>query len=62
MHAAGVNPIDCYIRCGQTMPPPLPYTPGFDGAGIIEEVGSHASNFKVLQNWLLNNIVFLTHF
>jgi len=38
--AAGVNPVDTYIRAGQYAAlPPLPYTPGADGAGIIEAVG-----------------------
>ncbi len=38
--AAGVNPVDTYIRSG-TYPrkPALPYTPGADGAGTIESVG-----------------------
>jgi NADPH:quinone reductase len=38
--AAGVNPVDVYIRAG-TYPkkPQLPYTPGTDGAGTILSVG-----------------------
>jgi NADPH2:quinone reductase len=41
MHAAGVNPVETYIRAG-TYPrkPALPFTPGNDGAGVIEQVGS----------------------
>jgi NADPH2:quinone reductase len=40
VHAAGVNPVDTYIRSGTyARLPPLPYTPGFDGAGRIEAVG-----------------------
>lgn len=37
MHAIGVNPVDTYIRSG-TYPqrPALPYTPGNDGAGVVE--------------------------
>jgi NADPH:quinone reductase len=40
MHAAGVNPVETYIRAG-TYPrkPALPFTPGNDGAGVVEEVG-----------------------
>lgn len=40
MHAAGVNPVETYIRAG-TYPrkPALPFTPGNDGAGVIEQVG-----------------------
>lgn len=38
--AAGVNPVDTYIRSGtQGRAPVLPYTPGTDGAGIIEAAG-----------------------
>ncbi len=38
--AAGVNPVDTYIRAGvYPRKPPLPYTPGGDGAGIVESVG-----------------------
>lgn len=38
--AAGVNPVETYIRSG-TYPrrPALPYTPGNDAAGIVEAVG-----------------------
>jgi NADPH2:quinone reductase len=39
--AAGVNPVDTYIRSGAyARKPELPYTPGTDGAGVIETVGS----------------------
>lgn len=37
VHAAGVNPVDTYIRGGQYKAlPALPFTPGSDGAGIVE--------------------------
>ena len=40
IHAAGVNPYDTYMRSGTyAQKPPLPYTPGSDGAGVIEAVG-----------------------
>ncbi len=40
VHAAGVNPVDTYIRSGTYhIKPVLPYTPGMDGAGIVESVG-----------------------
>ena len=40
VHAAGVNPVDSYIRLGlYARKPSLPYTPGMDGAGIVESVG-----------------------
>src|SRR5262245_33870631 len=40
IHAAGVNPYDTYMRAGTyALKPPLPYTPGSDGAGVVEAVG-----------------------
>jgi NADPH2:quinone reductase len=45
--AAGVNPVDTYIRAG-TYPrkPELPFTPGADGAGIVESVGEGVTRVK----------------
>lgn len=45
--AAGVNPIDTYIREGK-FPPSfvLPYTPGKDGAGIVEEVSEGVDHLQ----------------
>ena len=47
MHAIGINPVETYIRAG-TYPrlPELPYTPGNDGAGVVEQVGADVSEFK----------------
>lgn len=47
IHAAGVNPVDTYLRSG-TYPikPQLPYTPGMDAAGTIESIGEGVSHFK----------------
>jgi NADPH2:quinone reductase len=46
--AAGVNPVDTYIRTGQyAFLPPLPYTPGSDAAGVVSAVGSDVHNVKV---------------
>jgi NADPH2:quinone reductase len=40
VRAAGVNPVDTYIRSGaHAVRPALPYTPGLDAAGEVEEVG-----------------------
>jgi NADPH2:quinone reductase len=40
VHAAGVNPVDTYIRAGAySRLPSLPYTPGLDAAGVIVETG-----------------------
>lgn len=46
IHAAGVNPVDTYLRAG-TYPrkAPLPYTPGIDGAGVVESVGKDVTKF-----------------
>lgn len=46
--AAGVNPVDAYIRTGtHAQKPNLPYTPGKDGAGIVEEIGANVTKFAV---------------
>src|SRR5687768_8981294 len=45
--AAGVNPVDTYIRSGNYAAlPPLPYTPGADAAGVVEAVGSEVQYFR----------------
>src|SRR5260370_17477064 len=47
MHAAGVKRVDTYIRVGTyARLPKLPYTPGNDGAGVVEQVGSDVREFK----------------
>ena len=47
IRAAGVNPHDAYMRNGvYTIKPPLPYTPGSDGAGDIEDVGEGVNKVK----------------
>jgi NADPH2:quinone reductase len=46
--AAGVNPVDTYIRSGQYASlPPLPYTPGADAAGIVAAVGKDVHDVNV---------------
>lgn len=45
--AAGVNPVDTYVRAGMyAVKPSLPYTPGSDAAGIVERVGETVRRFK----------------
>lgn len=40
-HAAGVNPVDTYIRNGAyARLPELPFVPGWDGAGVVEAVAA----------------------
>ena len=47
IHATGINPVETYIRAGTyARLPTLPYTPGNDGAGVIEQVGVGVSEFK----------------
>src|SRR5215831_19733446 len=47
IHAVGVNPVETYIRAGTyARLPELPYTPGNDGAGVVEQVGSDVNEFK----------------
>ncbi|HTZ75596.1 MAG TPA: NADPH:quinone reductase [Candidatus Aquilonibacter sp.] len=46
IHAAGVNPVETYIRAGvYARKPSLPYTPGTDGAGTVEATGKNATRF-----------------
>jgi NADPH:quinone reductase len=45
--AAGVNPVDTYIRSGSyAQVPPLPYIPGGDAAGVVKAVGDGVKRFK----------------
>jgi NADPH2:quinone reductase len=45
--AAGVNPVETYMRTGNhAHAPKLPYTPGKDGAGLVEKVGEEVTRFK----------------
>jgi NADPH2:quinone reductase len=47
IHGAGVNPYDTYMRAGTyAVKPPLPYTPGSDGAGVIEAIGDGVKRVK----------------
>lgn len=46
--AIGVNPVDTYIRSGiYAAKPQLPYTPGLDASGIIDEIGPEVKHRKV---------------
>jgi NADPH2:quinone reductase len=47
VHAAGVNPVDTYIRSGAyARKPSLPYTPGSDAAGVVGAVGDGVKRLK----------------
>jgi NADPH2:quinone reductase len=46
--AAGVNPVDTYVRAGTFgYSPEVPYTPGADAAGIVEAVGPGVERLRV---------------
>ena len=45
--AAGVNPVDTYWRAGMNPSLPLPFTPGLDGAGTVEALGSGVLRVRV---------------
>lgn len=48
VQAAGVNPVETYLRAGAYAKlPSLPWTPGNDGAGIVQDVGPGVTNVKV---------------
>ncbi|MBP6004135.1 MAG: NADPH:quinone reductase [Pyrinomonadaceae bacterium] len=47
IEAAGVNPVDTYLRTGiHAHAPKLPYTPGKDAAGVVEAVGEGVTRWK----------------
>jgi NADPH2:quinone reductase len=47
LHAAGVNPVDTYVRSGKYPLPPMPFTPGIDGAGEIEALGEGVTSWNI---------------
>lgn len=47
LHAVGINPVETYIRSGIYPKPPTPFTPGNDGAGVIDAVGPEVDNVAV---------------
>ncbi|MBV8860046.1 MAG: NADPH:quinone reductase [Acidobacteria bacterium] len=50
VRAAGVNPVDTYIRSGvHAVKPKLPYTPGLDAAGEVEAAGEGVTRFSAGQ-------------
>jgi NADPH2:quinone reductase len=47
VRAAGVNPVETYVRSGSyANKPALPYTPGSDAAGVVEKIGEEVSQFR----------------
>ncbi|MBY0275824.1 alcohol dehydrogenase catalytic domain-containing protein, partial [Candidatus Binatia bacterium] len=48
VHAAGVNPVETYIRAGQQgYAAALPYTPGGDAAGVVDALGEGVTSLRV---------------
>src|SRR5467141_3112419 len=47
IRASGLNPYDTYMRAGNyAVKPLLPYTPGSDGAGVVEAIGDGVKKVK----------------
>ncbi len=48
VHAVGVNPYDTYMRTGAyAIKPDLPYIPGADAAGVIDQVGPSVTGVRI---------------
>ena len=48
VQAVGINPVETYIRAGTyARKPSLPFIPGNDCSGIVEEVGEDVTHFKI---------------
>ncbi len=48
LHAAGVNPVETYIRAGAyPVLPSLPWTPGHDGAGEVAGLGAGVTDLSL---------------
>ncbi len=46
LHAIGVNPVETYFRSGSNPNLKLPWTPGMDGAGLVEAIGEGVAGLK----------------
>lgn len=58
VHAAGVNPVDTYLRTGiHAHAPKLPYTPGKDAAGTVEALGDKVTKVKAGSRVYLANSI-----
>lgn len=50
VRATGINPVETYIRSGKyPVLPTLPYTPGADAAGVVEQIGESVSGVWIGQ-------------
>lgn len=49
VYAAGINPVDTYIREGvYSNVPKFPIVLGKEAAGVVEKIGDEVSSFKVI--------------
>lgn len=55
--AAGVNPVDAYIRAGGYGPKQFPFTPGIDAAGSVIRTGKNIENVSSGQRVFLSGSV-----
>ena len=46
LRAAGINPVDYKLRSGGTIGGSLPAVLGWDGAGVVDQVGSEVTRFQ----------------
>ena len=44
--AIGLNFVDIYFRSGVYPAPAMPYTPGSEGAGVVEAIGPEVTEVK----------------
>lgn len=60
VYAAGINPVETYKRAGtyaKHLLPALPFTPGADGAGIVETIGAGVSTVSAGDRvWLSGSV------
>ncbi|UNK71873.1 NADP-dependent oxidoreductase [Microbacterium sp. H1-D42] len=59
IEAAGVNPLDAKLRRGARPSPPIvePRRVGFDGAGVVSELGEGVTGFAVGDRVAINNVL-----
>ena len=50
--AGGVNPLDVYTLTGNYRKIDFPYTPGVDGAGIVDKVGENITSLPKVTEFI----------
>ena len=46
LHAAGINPVDYKLRSGGIIRGTLPAVLGWDGAGVVQDIGTAVTRFR----------------